>query len=279
LPSGAGVAVQATENAAIQETDPTTALATASISTVAGQVDSSRQLWDFARPGYDQAPSADLGSALGAAVDVELVAGTNTAGRTMGLANVSGTIAVAYTDASPTAAEFVSKLWEGYHEIVLNGGGPAEPGPDNYVIAMHPRRLGFISAAAGNTAGLAGLPPLPGRVVASAGIRTNLGGGTEDEAYVIARDEVFVSADAPRFAVREEVGSGTLTVRFHAFPVPRHDVWAQAEGNRPDQRDGHGGSNAVRPERPAPSTSAGAARSGAGSPGTQERRPGRCTKP
>lgn len=196
--SGAGVAVQASENAAVQETDPTSSLASSNISTVAGQVDSARQLWDFARPGWDQALAADLGSALGAAVDVELVAGTNASGRTLGLANVSGVNAVTYTDASPTAAEFVSKLWEGYDQIVLNGGGPAEPGPENYIVAVHPRRLGFISAAAGNTGGLAGLPSLPGALVATTGIRTNLGGGTEDEAYVIARQEVFVSSNAPK---------------------------------------------------------------------------------
>jgi hypothetical protein len=57
----------------------------------------------------------------------------------------------------------------------------------------------------------------PGRVITSMGIRSNLGGGTEDEAYVIARDEVFVSGNAPRFFVHESVGSNTLTVRFQAM--------------------------------------------------------------
>jgi hypothetical protein len=215
--SGASVAIQASENAAISETDPTTALASSNIATIAGQVDSSRQLWDLARPGFDEALSRELGAALGAAVDVELVAGTNASGRPLGLANVSGINTVTWTDASPTAAEFVSKTWDAYRLIVENAGGPANPSPDDYLIVVHPRRLGFLSAASGNTAGLAGLPPLPGRVVASVGIRTNLGAGTEDEAYVIARDEVFVSGNAPRFFVHESVGSGTLTVRFQAM--------------------------------------------------------------
>jgi hypothetical protein len=61
------------------------------------------------------------------------------------------------------------------------------------------------------------LPPLPGRLVATTGVRTNLGGGTEDEADVIARDEVFVSGNAPTFKAHESVGSGSLTVRFSAF--------------------------------------------------------------
>jgi hypothetical protein len=88
-------------------------------------------------------------------------------------------------------------------------------------VAVHPRRLGFISAAAGNTGGLAGLPPLLGALVATTGIRTNLGGGTEDEAYVIARQEVFVSSNAPKFRVAESVGSGTLTLRFSAWQYGR----------------------------------------------------------
>jgi hypothetical protein len=54
-------------------------------------------------------------------------------------------------------------------------------------------------------------------VVATTGIRTNLGAGTnEDEAYVIARGEVFVTRNAPAFRVHESVGSNTLTVRFQA---------------------------------------------------------------
>jgi hypothetical protein len=46
--TGAAVAVQA-ENSAIQETDPAPALASANLATIAGHVDSSRQLWDRGR--------------------------------------------------------------------------------------------------------------------------------------------------------------------------------------------------------------------------------------
>jgi len=165
--------------------------------------------------GFKRAPTP--GSALGQEVDAQLVAGSNLNGQTQGLATVAGITTVTWTDASPTAAEFVSKVWQGYREISEAGGGPAEPGPDNYLVVVHPRRLGFLAAAAGNTAGLAGLPPLPGRVVPSTGVRTGLGASTsEDEAYVIARDEVFVSGDGPSFHVHESVGSNTLTVRIQA---------------------------------------------------------------
>jgi HK97 family phage major capsid protein len=176
---GAAVAVQSPENSAVQETDPTTGLASSNIAYVAGMVDASRQLFDFARPGFDQVLAADLGRALGVAVDQQLVSGTNANGQTEGLITVSGTIAVSYVDASPTVNKTVSKIWEAFRQIAEQGGGPPEPGADNYLVVMAPRRLAQLSANSGSTSSLS-LPPLPGLAVATSGVRTTLGGGTED---------------------------------------------------------------------------------------------------
>jgi hypothetical protein len=178
-------------------------------------VDVSRQLLEQARPRFDQVISADLGRALGVAVDSQLVTGTNANGQTEGLATVSGINTVTYTDASPTVTKTISKIWAGFQAIAESGGGPPEPGPDNYVVVMAPRRLAQLSANSGLTSAPI-LPPLPGRVVATSGVRLTLGGGTEDEIFVIARDEVFVGADAPVLQAFPEVGSGTLTVRLQA---------------------------------------------------------------
>jgi hypothetical protein len=52
LATGAAVAVQASENAAVQETDPTTSSTSPPVGTIAGQVDMSRQLFDFSRPAW-----------------------------------------------------------------------------------------------------------------------------------------------------------------------------------------------------------------------------------
>jgi hypothetical protein len=217
LTGGGSVAVVASENTAVSETDPTTGLASSGRAYVAGIVDVSRQLLELSRPSFDQVISADLGRALGVAVDQQLVAGTNLNGQTEGLATVSGINSVAYTDASPTPNELVSKIWAGFQAIAESGGGPSEPGDDNYLIAMAPRRISWLAANTGQTAAVPALPALPGRVVASPGIRTTLGAGTnEDEIYLIARGEVFVGADPPTLAVYPEIGSGTLTVRLQA---------------------------------------------------------------
>jgi HK97 family phage major capsid protein len=65
LATGAAVAVVASENAVVQETDPTSALATSQKAMVSGQVDVSRQLLDFSRPGIDEVLALDLAPTRG----------------------------------------------------------------------------------------------------------------------------------------------------------------------------------------------------------------------
>ena len=197
----------------MQETDPTTALASSNVAYIAGQVDMSRQLFDFARPGLDLVLAADLGADLGARVDVQAVQGTNANGQTLGLANVGGIVSVSYTDASPTPGELVSKIWEAYRQLAdaTVGYGVSDPGA--YLTIMHPGRYAWLQA--GFSTPIDEL--LPGTVVQSAGIRSTLGAGTnEDEIFILVRDESFLCLDAPTFAVYPEVGSSTLTVRVQA---------------------------------------------------------------
>jgi hypothetical protein len=181
-------------------------------------VDVSRQLLEFgSRPGIDQVMAIDLGNDLGLKIDQQLISGTNANGQTLGLASVSGINTVTYTSATPTAAALVSKIWSAYQAIAEAGGGPSEPGPDNYVVLVAPRRAAFLGADAGRTSATPVLPELPGRLVFSPGIRLNGGAGTnEDEVFVVARNEVFVALSRPVFAVYPEFGSSTLTVRLSA---------------------------------------------------------------
>lgn len=51
----------------------------------------------------------------------------------------------------------------------------------------------------------------------SAGPRLTLGGGTEDEAFAIARQEVFIGRERPQIRIYEDVGSAILTVRLQAI--------------------------------------------------------------
>jgi HK97 family phage major capsid protein len=212
IATGATVAVQASENAAVSETDPTTAMASSNLATIAGDVDMSRQLFERARPGMDEVLARDLGRALGAALDAQLVAGTNATGQTRGIANVTGIIAVTYTDASPTVAEIVSKIFDAYQQLAGSSGyGIASP--DEYVVVLHPRRLALLSTSADALRSLESFAAL----IPTAGVRTTLGAGTnEDEIFVVARGEVFVAQGEPVIDIFPEVGSTTATVRVQA---------------------------------------------------------------
>jgi hypothetical protein len=215
LATGAAVAVAASENSPVQETDPTSALASSNKALISGQVDVSRQLLEFARPGIDEVLAADLGADTGAKLDAQLISGTNANGQTQGMAGLAGINAVTFTSGTPTAAATISKNWQAWQAIDA-GGGPPQPG-DGYLVVVAPRRAAALGADAGQTSATPVLPGLPGRLVVSPGIRQNLGASTsEDEIYVIARDEVFVALSRPVFAVYEQVGSNTLTVRLQA---------------------------------------------------------------
>lgn len=217
LATGAAVAVVASENSGVQETDPTSALASSNKAMVSGMVDVSRQLLDFSRPGIDQVLAEDLGNDQGLKIDQQLISGTNANGQTQGLAGITGINAVTYTAATPTASLTVQKIWSAWQAIVDAGGGPAQPGDDNYLVVVAPRRAAALGADLGQTSATPVLPALPGRLVVCPGIRQNLGASTsEDEIFVIARNEVFVSLSRPVFQVFPEVGSSNLTVRLQA---------------------------------------------------------------
>jgi Phage capsid family len=217
LTTGAAVAVAASENATVQETDPASALASSNKALIAGQVDVSRQLLEFSRPGIDEVLALDLGNDTGLKIDSQLIAGTNANGQTLGLANVPSINTVTYTSATPTAAALISKIWNAFQLIADSGGGPSQPGEGNYIIAVAPRRAAALGADQGQTSATPVLPGLPGALVVTSGIRQNLGAGTnEDEVYVIARNEVFVALGRPVFQVFEQVGSSTGTVRLQS---------------------------------------------------------------
>jgi hypothetical protein len=217
LTTGAAVAVVPSENAVVQETDPASALASSNKALISGQVDVSRQLLEFSRPGIDEVLSLDLGNDTGLKIDQQLIAGTNANGQTQGMAGLSGINTVAYTSGTPTAAALISKIWNAFQLIADSGGGPSQPTSDNYLVVVAPRRAAALGADQGQTSATPVLPGLPGQLVVTSGIRQALGAGTnEDEIFVIAKAEVFVALSRPQFQVFEQVGSSTQTVRLQA---------------------------------------------------------------
>jgi HK97 family phage prohead protease len=213
IATGASVAVQAAENAPVSETDIDGAAQAARLAYIGGRQDVSRQALDRALPGLDVVLARELGRALGAAIDAQLVAGQNASGETLGLAAVTGIKALTYTDASPSAQELVAQTWKAYNEIASAGFGVLEPAA--YAVVLHPRRLAF--AYANGQASQAIAPAFPGRIVPSRGLRTTLGAGSnEDEVFVLLPAELPVYVEPPRVIVDEESLSATLQVRLVA---------------------------------------------------------------
>ena len=210
--SGAATAVQASQNAAVQETDPTTGAMTSPVATIAGLVDMSAQLFEFSRPGMDVAIADDLGRDWGAKADVQIVNGSAGSGQTRGLLNVASILSVAGT--VTTAATFLESVWKAYSALA-GSSGIGNPAPDDYLTILHPRRYAWTR---GNTTGIQGDELFPGTVVASAGVPSNLGAGTnEDIALIVERSNLVLAVRRPAFKVDESTGSSTLTVRTLAY--------------------------------------------------------------
>lgn len=226
--TGATVAVQASENAAVNEVDAVEAVLTRTLVTIAGQQDVSQQLLDRSEPGIDQIIFRDLMDDYDNKLDISVINGTGAGGDNLGIRAVVGVNTVSYTDATPTAAELVPKIYDAIQKVQSTRLMPAD------TIIMHPRRaawlasnlsstfplfqLGSLNQAAG-TQDMGKLTSFSGlRVVVDANVLTNLGAGTnEDEIYVL-RAADFVLAEGPiQSRMLSEVGSGTLTVRLQVY--------------------------------------------------------------
>ena len=107
-------------------------------------------------------------------------------GQTLGLLNVTSALSVAATDASPTAAEFIPKLWSASSSMA-GSSGQGISDLSRFALILHPRQLAWLYGA-GQSSQIV-RPELPGRIISSGSIRTTLGTGTnEDEAWLIVPD-------------------------------------------------------------------------------------------
>jgi HK97 family phage major capsid protein len=212
IESGAAVAIQASENSSVQETDLDVAVVSAPIGLIAGQNDVSRQLFERSVLGIDDVLARDLGRALAIEMDRQLVSGSGLSGQLKGLASVSGIVSVSYTDASPTPAELVSKIWSAFEQLSgASGFGVSDP--SRYLLVMHPRRFAWL--ANGFSTPIREL--LPFRIVISAAVRSTLGAGTnEDEIFLLVKDQAIAYLGEPSISVYPEIGSAAMTIRVQA---------------------------------------------------------------
>lgn len=233
LSGGGATAIQASENAAVQETDPTTTSVSAGVKTIAGQIDLSRQLYEFSNPSMDEILFRDLAADYATKLDVQVISGSGSAGQATGIRNVGSINTVTYTQTTPTVGGAWPKITDAIQRITS-----AYMNPDT--IAMHPRRAAFFLAATDSTGrplfnagapqnamgeisgtvangfagGLQGM-----RVVIDPNLPTTVGAGTnEDVVLVYDSNQLFLFEEgAPRTRVFEDVGSQTMTVRLSCY--------------------------------------------------------------
>lgn len=241
IATGTAVAVQATQNTSVQNTDLTTSSVSSGITTIAGQQVTALQLLDQSPIPVDRAILADLAADYAVKLDAQVINGTGASGQLMGLLNTSGVIAQTYTDASPAfggTGKYLSQVNQAIVAIATQRFLP--PG----AIIMHPRRWAWISSQVDsqnrplvvpesgsesvNAFGDASSPVAQGRAGTLAGlpvytdpnVPTNLGAGTnQDPTLIIRADDVWLYESNLAGASFDATYANQLSILFrvHAY--------------------------------------------------------------
>lgn len=243
LTTATSTALQASEGAGVSETDADDTLLTIPVQTNSGQQTISRQAVDRGA-GIEDTLLEDLFADYGTRLDNTLI---NQA--TTGLTNVATSIA--YTDATPTAAELYPKLLQGPAQVeaaLLNQD------QGDTIAVMHSRRWYWIQSQLGSTwplfgqpgvaaqlsgvnygekygSGFRGIMPNGTPVVVDNNIATNLGAGTnEDEIYFAAQSESHLWEDpnAPMFIRADQTKAANLQLLLVVY-----GYFAYTFGRRP----------------------------------------------
>lgn len=243
LATGGATAIQTADNAAVQETDPTDAILTVPVRTIAGQVDVAIQLLEQSPIAADQILLSDLIRDYNTKVGAQVLNGTGLSGQSLGILATSSIGAVTYTDASPTPAEMWPKLADAINRVATGIYSEAN------LIVMHPRRWAWFLSTL-DSAGRPLVVPVTGGMQAFNGMGTVTGdtggiqrvvgqimgvnvitdpnvpttyaagvpgAGTEDIIIVLDANESILYESAIKTRVLPEVGSGTLTVRLQVY--------------------------------------------------------------
>lgn len=237
-------ALQASENTAVQDSTIDDTLLTVNIQTAAGQQTLSRQAIERGT-GIEDVTMQDLFNRVATVLDSTLL---NQA--TNGLTNVA--TAVTYTDGTPTGSELYPKILgaaSGVEAALLAMGRPSHA-------VMHSRRWYWLSSQmsavwplinwsgvpvqAGGTAnsgssynsGPRGVLPCGLEVIVDNNVATTLGGGTEDELYVVPQTECHLWEDpsAPLFIRAEQPAAASLGVLLVAYSYFAYTFGRYANG-------------------------------------------------
>jgi hypothetical protein len=244
ITTATSTALQASENTAVSETDIDDTLMTINVQTNAGQQTLSRQAIERGA-GVEPVVLDDLFRRYASTLDSTLL---NQA--TNGLTNVATT--VAYTDATPTVTELYPKLLEGMSGVEA---ALLDQASGENIAVMHSRRWYWLQNALSSTwplisqpgiaaqmagtnlgttygSGVRGTLPNGTPVIVDNNIGTTLGAGTEDEIYLVDRNECHLWEDpsAPMYIRAEQpklANLGVLMVVYGYFAYT-HARYAQA---------------------------------------------------
>ena len=211
--TGTAVAVQATQNSGVQQTDLTTDSVSSGITTIAGKQIISLQLLNQSGIPFDRVVTGDLARAYAVQLDTQVLNGSGSSGQLAGILNMSGVNAQTFTNASPTFAGsgmFYSQFIQAIAAVQENRFlSPT-------VAIMHPRRWAWILAqfdstnrplvvpngAAYNQPAVTGEPGVPQGpagtlaglpVLVDPNMPTNLGAGTnQDPVIVMLADDLWL---------------------------------------------------------------------------------------
>jgi HK97 family phage major capsid protein len=235
--TGLVTAVQTAEAAAANDSSAVTDTIALTISTIAGKVDVSRQLFDRSNPSSDTVLAQDLSNDYNKQLDLQVVNGTGASGQQTGLLVQSGVNAITFTNATPTLPLLWPKLADAVRQVANNRFLPADTILVSalkwgwLVSGLDSSNRPFITPSAGNILNAMGLslePTAEGAAGAIQGLPvfvdpnmpTNKGAGTNEDWIVAARLQdsiLFEDPNGPTVAVYDGVLSANLQIRIMAY--------------------------------------------------------------
>lgn len=238
ITTGPATAVQSADNQNFQETDLVETTLSVSVRTIGGVQDVSLQLLERSDPSIDAIIFQGLRDSYDTVLDTQLLSGTGQSGQHLGIRAVGSINTVTFTDATPTAANHVPRIYDAIQQIASGRFRAAD------MILMHPRRAAFLASNLSSTFPLFQLGSLNqasgtqdgGMVQSFSGLRVvldpNIGttyNTDRDEIYVVHSPDLILWEGEQRAEVFRDVLSlaGTVRLRLYGYS-------AFASGRQPE---------------------------------------------
>jgi len=146
ITGGTATATQTSQNTTVAAVDMTTSALSSGVTTIVGKQVVSRQLLDQSGLPFDRVVLQDLAADYAKQVGAQAILGTGTGGQLRGyLTPTTGTNAITWTQASPTAGLFFSQLAKLQGQIAAARFAPAD------TVVMHPRRWAWLASYTDST--------------------------------------------------------------------------------------------------------------------------------